>query len=215
MAARRRESSISFSMRRTDSASRTVSSAPMGAPRSEMKSSESCTRRPCSISISRAGTSWRSAKASSTMRPSRLESSKTSSTMLPSISPRGTSDEALGRGADQHDAAVAGEQHEAVLQGGHELIEVFLQGGEDLAHIVDLPAQAVDAVADRAEFVGAFRAPARAFRLSVVMASRRRAIASSGRSARLERNAAMNSESSSATAGEQQRAIELRHQLAA
>ncbi len=99
MAASRRESSISLPRRRTLSASRTVSRAPMGAPRSEMKSSESCTRRPFSISISREGTSWRMANASSTMRPMRVESLKTSSAVDPIIwlraTPRKRSAEAL------------------------------------------------------------------------------------------------------------------------
>ena len=66
-------------------------------------------------------------------------------------------DEAFGRGADQHDAAIAGEQDQSILQGGHELVEVFLEGGEDLADIVHLAAETVDAGADGAEFVGSFR----------------------------------------------------------
>ncbi len=111
----------------------------------------------------------------------------------------GMADEALGGGADQHDAAVAGEEDESVLQGGHELVEVFLECGEDLADIVHLASEAVDAGADGAEFVGSARARVRAFSVSAVMASRRRAMASKGCSARLERKAAMISENRTAT----------------
>ena len=64
MAARRRESSISSSIRWTDSASRRVSSAPMRSPRSSMKSSEICRRRPFSVSISSCIMGLRISKAS-------------------------------------------------------------------------------------------------------------------------------------------------------
>src|ERR1039458_56384 len=71
--------------------------------------------------------------------------------------PAREADEALGGSADQHDAAIAGEEDEPLLQGGHELIEVSLERGEDLADIVYLAAKAVDAMADGAEFIGSFR----------------------------------------------------------
>ena len=56
----------------------------------------------------------------------------------------GTPQEALGGGADQHDPRVAGEQHEAVLQLGHHLLHVVLEGGEDLIGVPHLPPQVGD-----------------------------------------------------------------------
>ena len=62
-------------------------------------------------------------------------------------------DEALGRGADQHDASVTREQHQAVLQRTHDLVEIFLQGAEHFLDIADLPAQAIDLGVDHPVFV--------------------------------------------------------------
>jgi len=56
----------------------------------------------------------------------------------------GAADKLLGGGADQHHLPVTGEQHQAVLQVGHDLIEVLLQGGENLLNIAKLAAEPVD-----------------------------------------------------------------------
>src|ERR1700733_1413621 len=44
----------------------------------------------------------------------------------------------LDGSADQHYAGVAGEQHQSILQFGHELIDVVFQGGKDFPAVADL-----------------------------------------------------------------------------
>src|SRR5271166_2651269 len=63
------------------------------------------------------------------------------------------SDEPLGRGADQHDMGIAGEQNQAVLQGTHDLVEVSFESAEDFLDISNLAAETVDLGIDHAVFV--------------------------------------------------------------
>ena len=56
--------------------------------------------------------------------------------------------EPFDRIADQHGAGVAGEEQDAVFQIGHDLVEVFFQGGKDLLHVAHAAAKALDLVGD-------------------------------------------------------------------
>ena len=57
------------------------------------------------------------------------------------------------RGAHQHDPRIAREEHEPVLQLGHDLLDVVFQRGENLVGIANLPAQVRDLQRDQADFV--------------------------------------------------------------
>src|SRR5208337_1240916 len=50
-------------------------------------------------------------------------------------------EKSLHRSADQDHAGIAGEKHQAILQFGHKLIHVVLEGGENFSAIANLPAQ--------------------------------------------------------------------------
>ena len=61
--------------------------------------------------------------------------------------------EALDRRAHQYHAGVSREQHQAILQLGHELVDVVFQSGKNLLAIAHLPAQMGDLQRDQSEFV--------------------------------------------------------------
>ena len=61
--------------------------------------------------------------------------------VLPSSACRGTSQKSFDRCADQHDARVASEQHQAVLQVGHDLVDVVFQGRENFLGVAHLAAE--------------------------------------------------------------------------
>ena len=104
-------------------------------------------------------------------------------------------EESLDRRADQHDARVAGEQHQAVLQFGHELIDVVFQRGKNLFAVAHLPAEIGDLQRDQTVFVVFRFVSRRMLRCEpAVTLSRLRLISFSGPRARFEMPAASNSE---------------------
>src|SRR5215469_6206500 len=68
------------------------------------------------------------------------------------LAPR-AAQEALHRGANQHYARLAGEQHQAVLQIPHDLVDVVLQGRENLLGIPYLATQVRNLQGDQTVFV--------------------------------------------------------------
>jgi len=44
----------------------------------------------------------------------------------------------------QHDARIAGEEHEAILQLGHDLLDVIFERGKDLVGVANLAAEVGD-----------------------------------------------------------------------
>ena len=141
LAERRRDISISSPMRRTDSGSRMIRRAPICEFFSCTKSSETCTRFPPAASNSRWDKGRRRSKASSRAVPRRECAVKY---LLNGASQKfraRTAQKPFHRRADQHHARVAREQHQAILQLGHELVDVVLEGGEDFPAVANLAAQ--------------------------------------------------------------------------
>ena len=62
-------------------------------------------------------------------------------------------EKSFDRSADQHHARIAGEQHQAVLQLGHDLVHVVFQGGKNFLGVAHLAAQVRDLQRDQAVFV--------------------------------------------------------------
>src|SRR5271157_6094978 len=57
---------------------------------------------------------------------------------------------------DEHRVAARVEKQQAVFEAAHDLIEIFAQSAENLAHVAQLFSDANDFRADSAEFVAAF-----------------------------------------------------------
>ena len=70
-------------------------------------------------------------------------------------------EEALAGAGDQDGAGVAGEEHDAVLQVGEDLVEVLAQGGEDLLDVADALAEALDLAGNLSDSVVAARRDSR------------------------------------------------------
>src|SRR5579871_290261 len=65
----------------------------------------------------------------------------------------GASEESFDRGADQHDTGITGEEHQAILQLGHELIDVVFQCRENFASVADLASEVGNLERDQSVFV--------------------------------------------------------------
>ena len=109
---------------------------------------------------------------------------------------------AFHRIADQHRTGIVGVEQDAVLQIGHDLVEVLFEGREDLFHVAHAPADAFDLVRDQhhgiARCVATAASPATSASARA-SASSRAPICSIGLRARLARNAAKINEQTIAT----------------
>ena len=126
-------------MRRTDSVSRMITRAPICEFFSCTKSSETCTRFPAAASNSRCEMGRLRSKAFEQGRSEHSCCDRTTScTVRPSNSRRGRPKNAFDRSANQHDPRIASEQHQAVLQFGHQLIDVVFKRRENFSAVANL-----------------------------------------------------------------------------
>ena len=91
------------------------------------------------------------------MRPSRVESSKISSTLLPRISARCRPAKRSAEALTSTTRSSRVNSMRPSCKRAHDLIEVFLEGGEDFLDVADLAAQAIDLGVHRAVLVGLSR----------------------------------------------------------
>ena len=108
-------------------------------------------------------------------------------------------EEAARRLGDQHGAAIAGEEQDAVLEVAEDLVEVFLESGEDLFNVAHALAEALDFAGDGGGGVlpGRLLASGAAISLGAVSRSSCMLICSMGRRARLLSRKATRSEAAS------------------
>ncbi len=94
-------------------------------------------------------------------RPRRVLRSKISRTSAPKMRSRPMFRKRSHGAGNQDGAGVPGEQHDAVLQIGEDLVEVLAQGGEDLFDVANALAEALDFAGDLSHgIVSAPRRPA-------------------------------------------------------